>query len=475
MGKTDRAELFRQRRNLIRSRAGDGVILWPGHSHQPRNYAGNAYPFRQNSHFLYYTGVSAPNLTMLSFPEPDRDILFAGTQDIDDIVWTGPRPSIAESAADAGIDIVESPDRLESRLADAAGRGMTVHYLPPYRHASLLHIARLLRMRTAEVAKNASRVLMEEVALQRSAKSEHEIAEIEDALEVTARMKTACMQAARPGIRERELAGLIQGIALSAGRQQAFSPIVTVHGEVLHNQSYDNVLTDGRLLLDDSGAESPMFYASDITRTFPVNGAFTTMQADIYNVVLDAQRGAIAMIRPGVSYGEVHRAACGILAGGLRDIGLMRGDPSDAVEAGAHELFFPHGTGHLLGLDVHDLEDLGDILGYRKQKPEGPFGIEYLRLNRPLEPGFVVTVEPGIYFIPALIERWQGEGKHREFLNYDMMASYLDFGGIRIEDDVLVMSTGARILGPHIPKTIVEVESACAERIPLSGHLPNGQ
>jgi Xaa-Pro aminopeptidase len=458
----NRVELFRRRRNLIRSRVGSGIILWLGNSHQPRNYAGNAYPFRQNSHFLYYSGLSAPDMTMISFPEPDRDILFAGTPDMDTIIWTGPRPSIDESADGAGIGIVENTDRLDHYLADAVRQGMTIHYLPPYRHASLFHIARLLRMDPEAVAGNASRVLMQEVALQRSVKSDDEIAEIEDALGVTARMQAACMNAARPGIHERELAGIIQAIALCAGRQQAFPPIVTIHGEVLHNESQDNILTDGRMLLNDCGAESPMFYASDITRTFPVNGAFTPTQADIYKMVLEMQLRAIDMIRPGISYREIHRAASGVLAECLRDIGLMTGNTEDAVEAGAHELFFPHGTGHLLGLDVHDMEDLGDILGYRKPKQSGPFGLEYLRLSRPLEPGFVVTVEPGVYFIPALIERWQGEGKHREFLNYDRISAYMDFGGIRIEDDVLVTPTGARVLGPRIPKSIEEVEAACA-------------
>ncbi|MBM3285705.1 MAG: M24 family metallopeptidase, partial [Candidatus Aminicenantes bacterium] len=260
------------------------------------------------------------------------------------------------------------------------------------------------------------------------------------------------------------IAGMIQGIALSGGRQQAFPPIVTVRGEVLHNQSYDNLLEKGMLLLNDSGAESPRYYASDITRTCPVGGRFTSLQAEIYETVLRMQLGTIRMIKSGIPYREAHAGACRILAEDLRSMGLMKGNTADAVEAGAHALFFPHGIGHMLGLDVHDMEDLGDIVGYGKKEPRSSqFGLNYLRLSRPLEAGFVITVEPGIYFIPALIDRWQGEGMHKEFIDYDKVNSFRAFGGIRIEDNVLVTETGTKVLGPEIPKTIAEVEAACRQ------------
>jgi len=237
---------------------------------------------------------------------------------------------------------------------------------------------------------------------------------------------------------------------------------------VLHNHSYDGLLREGQLLLNDSGAESPMYYASDITRTCPVSGRFTSVQAEVYQLVLRMQLGTIGMIKPGTSYREVHLGACRILAEGLRAMGLMQGNPSDAVDAGAHALFFPHGIGHMLGLDVHDMEDLGDIVGYRsREKRSGQFGLNFLRLSRPLETGFVLTVEPGIYFIPALMDRWQGERLHKEFLNYGALRAFRHFGGIRIEDNILVTPSSAHVLGPGIPKTILEVEESCAQNGPF--------
>lgn len=459
----DWREIFRRRRNSIRTQASDGVILWMGHSLQPRNYPDNAYPFRQNSHFLYYTGLAQPDLAMISFPEPDHDILFSRPESIDDIVWTGPKPSRLELAQEAGIDAVEDIEKLEEHILKLRSQKVRIHYLPPYQCTSAFRMAQLLQMQFNDVGRNASYSLMEQVAEQRSVKAEEEIAEIEAALCITDRMHRACMAAAGPGVRESEIAGMIQGIALSHDCQQAFDPIVTIHGEVLHNHSYDGILSEGQLLLNDSAAESLMYYASDITRTCPVNGRFTKMQAEIYQIVLNTQLGAIETIKPGISYREVHLGACRIMAEELKAAGLMKGDPADAVEAGAHALFMPHGIGHMLGLDVHDMEDLGDIVGYqKKEKRSGQFGLNYLRLSRPLEAGFVLTVEPGIYFIPALIERWEGEQKHKEFLNYEKIHSFLQFGGIRIEDDVLVTATGARVLGPGIPKKIEEVEKACA-------------
>ncbi len=456
-------EIYKQRRNQLRENLGDGIILWLGHEPQPRNYTDNTYPFRQNSHFLYYTGLSQPDLAVVSLPEADHDILFASPAGMDDIVWSGPGLTPHDLAGTAGIAIVDPMDRLEDYLAKARARGTTIHYLAPYQLSSLFRMARLLNLGISEVAPGASQLLMEAVACQRSIKSDVEIAEIEEALGITEKMHRTCMAAARAGKREYELAGLIQSIALSHDRQQAFTPIVTVRGEVLHNHCYDGMLTAGRLLLNDSGAESSKYYASDITRTCPVDARFSIMQADIYNIVLHMQLGTIDRIRPGISYRDVHLGACEILVEDMISLGLMKGNVADAVEAGAHALFFPHGIGHMMGLDVHDMEDLGDIVGYRKQeKRSNQFGLNFLRLSRPLEPGYVLTVEPGIYFIPALMERWKGEALHKDFINYDRVESFRHFGGIRIEDDILVTATGARVLGPAIPKTIREVEDACS-------------
>jgi len=460
------AEIYHLRRDTIRERIGDGLILWLGSSLQPRNYEGNTYPFRQNSHFLYYTGLSKPDLAMLSFADSGRDVLFADAPDMDSVIWNGPARSVSALARDAGLDAVEELKQLENHIDLARKEGRAIHYLPPYSASSMYRIAGLLKAHPEEVKARISQFLMEEVSKQRSVKSDAEIEQIEDALSVTDRMHRACMAAARPGMREIELSGLIQSIALSGNRQQAYNPIVTVHGEVLHNDSSETVIEDGQLLLNDSGAESPMWYASDITRTFPVNGRFTEIQKEIYQLVLRVQLEAIKLAKPGVTYRDVHTDSCRIMVQGLLDLGLMKGDPSEAVAAGAHALFFPHGIGHMMGLDVHDMEDLGDIVGYGKKEPRsGQFGLKYLRLSRPLEPGFVLTVEPGIYFIPALIERWSSEKQHEAFINYSRVEEFITVGGIRVEDNILITESGARLLGPKIPKTIPEIEKACSREI----------
>lgn len=446
-------EVYVERRNRIREAVGDGVIVWLGHVPQPRNYLANTYPFRQNSHFLYYTGLSQPELALLSYPERDFDVLFSRVPSITDIVWTGGGDDRAAMARRAGVETIENIERLGSYLDKARSDGKTIHYLPPYQASAQLRIAELLGIQPAEVTAGASQRLIEEVVRQRSIKTEAEIAEIEDALEVTAEMYRAARAEIRPGLHEYDIAGLMQGVALRKNRQLAFPPIVTVRGEILHNESYENLLEDGKLMIIDSGAESPNYYASDITRTIPVSGRFDGAQADIYRIVLDAQLGAIEAVRPGISFRDVHLRACRIMAEGLRGIGLLKGDPAEAVQAGAHALFFVHGLGHMLGLDVHDMEDLGDIVGYPKgEKRSSQFGLNFLRLTRVLEPGMVVTIEPGIYFIPALIDQCHKERRHADFIDYERIAPFRTLGGIRIEDDVLVTATGSRVLGPPIPK-----------------------
>lgn len=462
---TSWSSIYRERRNIIREAMGGGVILWLGHVLQPRNYPDNAYAFRQNSHFLYYTGLAEPDLAVLSFPDLDYDILFSRPVSMDDIVWSGLGKTRLDMAREAGIETVEDISRLGIYLAKVRGQGLNVHYLPPYQGTSLFRVAELLVLDPSEVTAGASRKMAEEVAKQRSVKSAEEVAEIEDALEVSKTMYETALRLTRPGLPEFTIAGAMQGDALMKNRQQAYPPIVTIHGEVLHNHGYDDVLEEGQLLLIDAGAESPRFYASDITRTFPVNGRFNTEQAEVYQIVLRSQMEAIALIKPGVPYRDIHMQICRVMAEGLRAMGLMKGDPADAVAAGAHALFFPHGLGHMMGLDVHDMEDLGDVVGYIKgQKRDPQFGLNFLRLSRPLEPGFVLTVEPGIYFIPALIDRWQNERLHRDFIDYDKLVPFRGFGGIRIEDNVLVTRAGARVLGPGIPKTIPEVEAAMGNR-----------
>ena len=454
------AETYRSRREELRKAVKGGAILILGNNDAPKNYEDNVYPFRQDSHFLYYAGINETGMAALI--EPDgRDILFGRPHDPDDLVWHGPRPHVGDHATAAGFGDSMDVATLKSEIDRLIAAGVRIHYLPPYRAERAFRLADLLDANPEKVSNGVSPDLVRAVCAQRLIKTNEEIAEIENALAVTAEMYRIAMTQARPGRREFEIAGLMQARALELGRQQAFTPIVSVRGEVLHNHSYDNTLADGDLLLMDSGAESPGWYASDITRTFPVSGRFGDRQRGIYEIVLAAQMAVITAASPKHDNREMHLLSARTIAGGLTALGLMKGDPDDAVEAGAHALFFPHGIGHMMGLDVHDMEDLGDIVGY----PEGEqrstqFGLGLLRMTRRLEPGFVITVEPGIYFIPALIDQWRGENRHAGFIDYDRVEGYKGFGGIRIEDDLLITADGCRVLGPGIPKTVDEVEAA---------------
>jgi Xaa-Pro aminopeptidase len=352
---------------------------------------------------------------------------------------------------------------LAESLTKISGEGDGVHYLPPYRASRRFALAALFGVDPRDVDQGVSTELMAAVAAQRSLKEAAEIAEMEDALEVTAKMYRATMQSAEPGRTEAEIAAIHAAAAGASDRQQAFNPIVTVCGDVLHNTSYANTLMEGDLLLVDSGAESPAFYASDITRTMPVAGKFSSQQRDIYEVVLAANMAAIEAAAPGVTNRELHLLAARTIVSGLKNIGLMKGNIDKAVEAGAHALFFPHGIGHMIGLDVHDMEDLGDVVGYEQgEQRSSQFGLNALRLARKLEPGFVITIEPGVYFIAALIERWEGEGRHKAYIRYEKLEDYCGLGGVRIEDDVLITDDGCRVLGPSIPKTVDEIEEAMA-------------
>mgnify|MGYP001829039827 CR=1 FL=1 len=453
-------DTYRERRQKLREAIPDGAILIMGNTAASRNYEDNVFPFRQDSHFLYYVGVSSPGMALLLDGDGD-EWLFGPAEGPDDIVWVGPKPGIEDHAAAAGVASWGVSEDLRERVRARAGRGDIVHYLPPYRAQRRFELADLLDSDPRTVNLGVSDDLMRAVLAQRMIKGAEEIAEIEEALAVTADMYRAAMAAAGPGRTESEILAVLVVQAAARGVQLAFNPIVTVRGEILHNETYLNTAADGDLMLIDSGAESTGFYASDITRTFPVSGRFSDRQREIYELVLRAQSAVIDAASPERSNKELHLIAARTIAGGLVDSGLMQGNPDDAVAEGAHALFFPHGIGHMLGLDVHDMEDLGDMVGY----PEGEqrstqFGLSLLRMTRPLEPGFVITVEPGIYFNPVLIDRWQAEGMHRDFIRYDRLDALRGFGGVRLEDDVLITQDGCRVLGPPIPKTVDEVEAA---------------
>ena len=435
-----------------------------GSAEAPMNYPDNWYPFRQDSSFLYYWGHSIPGLAALLDADEGRHTLFADDPTVDDIIWSGAQPGAEALAAQAGATGVQPSAALADALRRLAASGRKVHFEPPYRRDTQARLEALLHLRTGSAGLHASGALVRAVIGQRSVKEAREVAEIEAALAVSYDMHVAAMRLARPGRYEREIAGHVEGIAIAGGGRLAFPCIFSRRGEILHNHTYNNRLASGDLVVHDSGASSPMQYASDITRTIPVSGRFSSRQRSIYECVLRAQLAAIDVMKPGVPFRDAHLIAARSIASDLKGLGLMRGDTDEAVAAGAHALFFPHGIGHMMGLDVHDLEGLGeDLVGYDDAvQRAGQFGLAYLRLGKALAPGYVITVEPGCYFVGALMDQWRAERRHEAFIDYDALDAWRDFGGVRIEDDVLVTAEGARVLGRPIPKTVSEVESACA-------------
>ena len=452
--------IYTQRRDRLKDQLQSGLILFLGNEESPMNYPANPYHFRQDSSYLYFFGLDFPSLAGVIDVDENRDIIFGNDVDIEDIIWMGFQPSMKERAGKVGVKETFSLDKLEETVQKAAQQGKKVHFLPPYRPETELKLNRLLGISPDEVKKNVSVELIKAVVAQRSVKIKEEVEEIEKAHAVTYEMHTTAMKMAKPGIYERDIAGRIEGIALSLGSSVSFPIILTINGQILHNHYHGNMLEEGRLLVNDSGAESLLHYAADITRTIPVSGKFSQKQREIYEIVLSSQEVAIQSIRPDIKNRDIHLKTAKVIAEGMKGLELMKGDTDEAVQEGAHALFFPHGLGHQMGLDVHDMEDLGeDYVGYdEKTKRSDQFGIAYLRLAKELQPGYVVTVEPGIYFIPALIDKWKGEKKFTQFINYDRVEEYRDFGGVRIEDNVLVTEDGHRVIGKTIPKTPEDIE-----------------
>ncbi len=424
------------------------------------NYRSNTYHYRQDSSFLYFFGINRPGFYGICDPEKETDTLYGNDFTVDDIIWTGEQPKVSDLAGSVGAERTGNLGQLAKELREYRRSGRRIHILPTYRGDQVLTLGSLLEVGCREVDQFVSEELIEAVVKLRSVKDEGEIAEIEKAVDVAAIMHTTAMKMAFPGNFERELSGAIEGISLSHGGPVSFPIILSMDGQTLHNHYHGNELVEGRMVVCDAGSETAMCYASDITRTFPVGGTFSARQKEIYEIVLSANTETIKASKPGITYREVHLMAAKIIASGLNSLGLMKGDVDEAVAAGAHALFFPHGLGHMMGLDVHDMEGLGEnYVGYtRDLKRSGQFGLAALRLGRELEPGFVVTNEPGCYFIPALIGQWKSEKKFEEFINYSRVEDYLDFGGIRIEDDVLITDSGSRILGTPVPKTVAGVE-----------------
>jgi len=458
------SKIYVERRARLKEQIGSGLLLFLGNEESPMNYPANPYHFRQDSSFLYFFGLDMPCLAAIVDVDQEKDVIFGDDVDMEDIIWMGLLPSMKERAALVGVAETAPLAQLEETIKTAQQKGKTIHYLPPYRPENVLKVAQLLGIDHDSVKKDASKEFIKAVVAQRNVKIPEEIAQMELAHEVTYDMYFAAMKMAKSGVFEYEIVGKMEGIMGGSDCHVAFPIILTKNGQILHNHYHGNQLEEGNLLVMDSGSESPMKYASDITRTVPVGGRFTEKQKQIYEIVLQAQETAIQNIKPGIMFKDIHLQAAAVIATGLKEAGLMKGDTDAAVQAGAHALFFPHGLGHMIGLDVHDMEDLGeDFVGYdHTVERNSQFGLAYLRLAKKLEPGHVVTVEPGIYFIPALIDQWAAENKFDQFIDYAKVEEYRDFGGIRIEDDILVTQDSSQVLGKSIPKTVEEVEEITA-------------
>ena len=425
-----------------------------GNEESSMNYGDNHYPFRQDSTFRYFFGLDRPGLTGLIDLDQDKVVLFGNDLSMDDIVWTGPQPSMTDLAASVGVEQV-----LPARDITKALTG-NVHYLPPYRERNTLKLCDWLGKSPSAIDKGVSVSLIHAVISLRTYKSDEEIEQLHDAVSITSLMHQAAMKMAKPGMLEREIVAQLHEVALAKGAGISFPPIVTINGQTLHNHYYGNTLQSGRLLLCDSGAENLYGYSGDMTRTYPVDRTFTQRQKEIYQVVLEALKSSAAMSKPGVTYQEVHLNAARVIVSGLKDIGLMSGNVDEAVVQGAHALFFPHGLGHSMGMDVHDMEDLGeDHVGYNDETPRSAKpGLRALRFGKTLEERMVLTNEPGIYFIPELYEQWRSEKKLAEFIRYDKLADYLDFGGIRVENDYVITADGVQLLGTPAPMEVTDIE-----------------
>lgn len=457
-------DTYKARREGLKAQIESGLILILGNEESPMNYPGNPFPFRQDSSFLYYFGIDAPGFAGVIDVDQGEEFLFGYDFTVDDIIWMGPQKSLAEKAKEVGVAIAQPTESLEPMIKTALQKNRTIHFLPQYRGEGVVHINKLTGIPNSLVNESASIALVQAVVAQRSLKSDEEVAEIEKALEISYDAYRLAMKMAKPGLIEQEVYGQVEGLTLSRGSRVSFPVIFSVHGETLHNHHHHNEMKDGDILVLDSGAESPLHYACDITRTFPVNGKFSPIQKDIYEIVLAANEQAIGMMAPGKTNKEIHLHAAMVIAEGMKSLGFMKGDAEEAVAAGAHALFFPHGLGHMMGLDVHDMEDLGEnFVGYDETvERSSQFGLAYLRLAKELKPGFVITVEPGIYFIPELIEQWKAENKLADFIDYDKVTANVGFGGVRIEDDVLITSDAYRVLGKPIAKKVADVEAWCA-------------
>ncbi|PTL34337.1 Xaa-Pro aminopeptidase [Prevotella sp. oral taxon 376] len=455
-------ETYIQRRKELKRLVGSGIIVLLGNNESPCNYPNNAYyPFRQDSSFLYFFGIQRDGLAGVIDIDADRETLVGDDIDIEDIVWYGSVDSVRDLAASVGVGHTAPMRQLRDIFDEAKAKGRTVHYLNPYRYDNKLQLFDLTGIHPDRQKASASMALIKAVVKMRSVKTPEEIEELERAAEIGYKMHTTAMRLTKPGVTEKYIGGQVDGVAHSYGAQVSFATIFSQHGEIMHGSPSMAKLEDGRLALCDAGAETVNNYCSDNTRTYPVNGRYSQRQLEIYSIVEACHDHALQVARPGVKYMDVHFAVCRMMFDRLKELGLAKGDTDEALSAGAHALFLPHGLGHMMGMDVHDMEGLDQInVGFDEQTRPilDQFGTNALRMGRRLEEGFVVTDEPGIYFIPALIDNWKASGHCAEFLNFDQIETYKDFGGIRIEDDLLITADGCRFIGkdriPYHPKDV---------------------
>lgn len=453
-------ETYINRRTVLKSSIESGILLFLGNDDTGMNYLDNTYHFRQDSTFLYYFASDYAGLDAIIDIDNNEEIIFGDELTIDHIVWMGSQPTIREKSDAVGISTIKPKNKLITYLEEAIAKGRKIHFLPPYRADHRIKLSDLLNIPPSKQDSLQSLEFVKAVVKQRNYKSKEEIVEINNAASITADMHLAAMKMARAGMKESEVAAAVQQVAFASGGNLSFPIIATIHGETLHNHYHGNTLKSGDMLLLDAGAENNMHYAGDMSSTFPIDKTFTSRQKEIYQIALDSHNAAVDALKPGVAFKDIHLLACRTIAEGMKSIGLMKGDMNEAVEMGAHALFFQCGLGHMMGLDVHDMENLGELwVGYDGVPKSTMFGLKSLRLGRELEPGFVLTIEPGIYFIPELIDMWKAENKFSQFINYDKVEMYRDFGGCRNEEDFLITTEGKRLLGKEVPKEIADVEA----------------
>lgn len=451
-------DTYISRREMLKKKVGKGLLLFLGNDESGANYEDNTYPYRQDSSFLYYFGLPYAGLNAIIDIDNDREIIFGDELSIDHIVWMGTQPTIHEKALSVGIKETLPYDDIKLYLNNAKVLGQTIHYLPSYRPEHKLKLWEYLSIKPGEEKPSVD--MIRAIVDMRNHKTAEEIEEIERACNVTADMHIEAMKVLRPGMHEYEVVAALEAVATRNGCSLSFPTIATINGQTLHNHAHHNIVKPGDMLLVDAGAETPMGYAGDMSSTICADKTFSPRQKTIYDIQVASHLAAVEALKPGVPFREVYELSAEVICQGLKDLGIMKGDPKEAVAAGAHAMFFPCGLGHMMGLDVHDMENLGEVwVGYDGQPKSTQFGRKSLRLARPLEPGFVLTIEPGVYFIPELIDYWGAEKRFAEFIDYNELNKWRDFGGIRNEEDYLITETGARRLGKKIPLTTEEVEA----------------